>query len=530
LHRTISQKIIRNTIFNTIGRFWGILVSLFLTPYIVKHLGIERYGIWAVVGVLTGYFGLLDFGVGTSFVKYISEFYTKKEYKKINQVVNTGLVFYSAVAILAIALGFFFINPLLNLFKVPSNLYNEAVFVFFVGIILVSVSNALSPFGAIQDGLQRIDISSKVAMAISIPNIVGIIFFLESGYGLPGLMVNNAIILAISSIVSIIMAFKILPELKFNPALFSKKMFKKLFSFGYRLQIARVSSMVSVHIDKLLISYFLSIGLVTFYQLGSSIIEQTKSIMLLFLTALMPAFSEIDARGDRKKLVEGYIKGTKYLALISVPLFTFVIISAPQIMTVWMGGGYEKSVWIIQILGIGWLFAILSGVRSVVVQAIGKPEIEMKAGLVAAILNIPLSIIFIIYFGFMGVALGTAISLFFSAAYGFIRLHKEIHISSGPFIRDTILKTIGVCVITGLPFWGLVTIFQRGLFVSNKIIGLIVITIQAMLFFGIYLMVMFYSKPFDNTDIMILLRDKPLFIQCLAMKFCRDQQKIIVDK
>ena len=174
---SISQKIIRNTTFNIIGRFWGILVALVLTPYIIRHIGIERFGIWAIIGVLTGYFGLLDFGIGTSFVKYISEFYTKKEYEKINQVVNTGFAFYSLLAILIITLSLFIITPLLTFFKIPASLYNEALFVFLLGIILFAISNALSPFGAIQGGLQRMDITNKVAIAISIPSIAGTIFF-----------------------------------------------------------------------------------------------------------------------------------------------------------------------------------------------------------------------------------------------------------------------------------------------------------------------------------------------------------------
>ena len=118
LNESISQKIIRNTIFNTIGRFWVILVALFLTPYIIGHIGVDRFGIWAIVGVLTGYFGLLDFGIGTSFVKYISQFYAKEDYKKINQVVNTGFIFYSIFAASIITLGFFIINPLLNFFNI----------------------------------------------------------------------------------------------------------------------------------------------------------------------------------------------------------------------------------------------------------------------------------------------------------------------------------------------------------------------------------------------------------------------------
>ena len=92
--QNISHKIIRNSVFNILGRAWGALVALFLIPYIIKYIGVERYGVWALVGVLTGYFGLLDFGIGYAFSKYIAEFYAKKDYDEINRIVNTGFVFY----------------------------------------------------------------------------------------------------------------------------------------------------------------------------------------------------------------------------------------------------------------------------------------------------------------------------------------------------------------------------------------------------------------------------------------------------
>lgn len=503
------------------GRFWGILVAIVLTPYIIGHLGIERYGIWALMGVFTGYFGLLDLGIGSSFVKYIAEYYAKKDFKRINQVVHSGLVCYSILAVLIIFFTFFAIDPLLSLINIPDELQSEAFFIFLLGIIIYCTSNALSVFRAIQGGLQKMDISNKVTIAVSIPNIAGTIFFLERGYGLPGLMVNNAIILAIGSIINIVIAFKILPELRFRPFLLSKEMCKRLFKFGYKLQIARMSSMISAHIDKLLISYFLSLGFVTFYQLASSIVNKTKSVALLFLTALIPAFSEIDAQGKRDKLIEGYIRGTKYLALFATPLFTLVIVLAPQIMMIWMGGGYEKSVLIIQVLGIGWLCAVLAGVRGAIVQAIAKPEMEMKAGLVAAILNLPLSIIFIIKFGFIGVAFGTSIALLISALYGFVTLHREIDLSFRHFMKTSILTAAAICISIGVPLYGVTTMLSNHLMEPGRITSLIILVIGAILFISVYLMALLFIKPLDNIDITLLVKDRPAFFRRLMTRFAR---------
>jgi O-antigen/teichoic acid export membrane protein len=39
------------------------LLNFFLSPYIVHHLGNSQYGLWAIIGSVLCYLGLLDLGV-----------------------------------------------------------------------------------------------------------------------------------------------------------------------------------------------------------------------------------------------------------------------------------------------------------------------------------------------------------------------------------------------------------------------------------------------------------------------------------
>lgn len=499
LYPSISEKIIRNTIFNTIGRFWGILVALILTPYIVHHIGVERYGIWAIVGVITGYFGLLDFGVRTSFVKYISEYYTKEDYKSLNEVVNTGFAFYFLFGWAIIILGFLLINPLLKFFNIPINLYDEALFVFILGIIIFGVSNALSVFSAIQGGLQRMDISNKVAIAVSIPMVIGTIYFLEMGYGLSGLMVNNAIILVISSVANIAIAFRILPELRFNPFRFNRKLFRKLFSFGYKLQISHLAQLVSFQTDKLLITYFLSISLVIFYDLGSKVTGMMRSFPLLLVSALIPATSEIEVRKGKDRLNELYLRGSKYLIFISTPLLFFVITNASLIMLTWMGEGYGRAVLVIQILALGYFTNLVSGAASSIAVGIAKTEFEMRYGILTSILNLFLSIILIIQMGFIGAVIGTTTSLTIGSFFFLRMFHNYLGIPLSDFtqlfykpIIACLLPTL-IMLLSNYVFWS--TKFHLGRLANLSILGL-----NSIIFVGIYIILIFLTQYFDRYD------------------------------
>ncbi|MCX7662118.1 MAG: oligosaccharide flippase family protein, partial [Candidatus Omnitrophica bacterium] len=154
LRQNFSNKIIRNTIFNILGYFCNTLISFLLVPYIISYIGIERFGIWSIFGLITTYFGILDFGIGGSFVKYIAEFYAKEEYEKINQLINTGFSFYLLFAIFIIIILVLSLEPLLYFLKVPFYLKEETRFLFLLGIVIFGLSNVFSPFNAIQGGLQ----------------------------------------------------------------------------------------------------------------------------------------------------------------------------------------------------------------------------------------------------------------------------------------------------------------------------------------------------------------------------------------
>jgi O-antigen/teichoic acid export membrane protein len=497
---SISQKIIRNTMYNIVGRIWvGILVGLILTPYIIHHLGVERFGIWAIVGVLTGYFGLLDFGISTSFVKYISKFYTQKDYTMISQVINTGFSFYAIFVVLIIISGFFLINPLLHLFNIPLALHNEARFVFLLAIIIFGVSYALSPFAAVQSGLQRMDISNKVAIVLSIPNIVGTVFFLEMGYGLPGLIVNNAIILVFSSIVNIIIAHKILPELNFSPLLCSREVFKKLWRFGYKLQMSKLASLISFQTDKLLITYFLGIHLVAFYHLGSSILLYIRQIPLLLISGLIPAVAEIDAKDNKKLLIELYLRGSKYLISISTPLLFFVVINAEPIILAWIGKGYEKAVLVIQVLAVGYFMATVTGVASSITAGVAKTELDMKFGILLAILNLFLSIILIINMGFVGVVIGTTVALTIASFFYIKMFHNHFNIPLVVLIQ-LFYRPISACIIPSLIMVILNYTCYPYIALNNRIINLVLLGVNCLIFGAIYTVIILLYKYFDKYD------------------------------
>jgi O-antigen/teichoic acid export membrane protein len=514
---SISDKIFRNTAYNVIGRFWSIIVGIILIPYIVSHIGVERFGVWSIIGVITGYFGLLDFGIGTSFVKYIAEFYTRKEFSRISRVVSTGVTFYFILGIVIMAIAFIFISALLGFLKVPAGLYNEARFAFVIGIMIFTASNALSPFGAIQAGLQRMDVSTMIAVFLSALNVAGTVFFIERGFGLRGLMVNNAMIFCVSSVLTVIFSRKLLPELRFNPFLLDKKILKELFSFGYKLQVSRLANIISFQTDKVLISYFLGIGSVTFYQLGSSITQQVRQMALLSVSAFVPAVSELEAKSGQKALKEFYLVGSKYLILISIPLTFFLMADARLIIQAWMGKGYNLAAWVIMVLAPGYCMATISGVASSIAMGVARTDLDMKFGIVAAVLSLVLNIILVIKIGFIGVAIGSAASLIIATVYYLKLFHGYLESPVQEFIR-LLYKPLLASAVACSAVLVLNSVSFQALGSPARLIQAVIIAAGGVVFFLIYSCCILAFNYLDDYDRSLLSAKIPLLRPVLKRK------------
>jgi O-antigen/teichoic acid export membrane protein len=131
----MKEKIIKNTLYNIMSYGYSAIIGFLIVPFTLKNLGINLYGIWALVSLVTGYFSLIDFGIGQSFERYIAEFKTRNDTKSLNYVINSGLLFYLILFLILLPLSFLSLKFLIKILKIPENFEKEVEFIFRWAII-----------------------------------------------------------------------------------------------------------------------------------------------------------------------------------------------------------------------------------------------------------------------------------------------------------------------------------------------------------------------------------------------------------
>lgn len=512
----IPEKLTRNTLYNAMGLIYSILISLILTPFIIRHIGIERFGVWTVVNILIMYFGFIDVGAGSPIIKYVSEFHVKKDFLSLNRLINTIFVFYFLLSIATAALGFIFSDSIIKFFNIPVFLLNESLFVIKIAIISFASFTIFSIFTYVLLGLQRMDITNKILLIVSTVNIAGTIFVLKKGYGLRGLIFNHLSIITLNGAISIYMVAKKLTVLKWGFGYLNGKMFKLLLSFGVKIQLAKLAFLINFQMDKLLLAKLLTISSVAFYEFGFKIVFTMRRLALLLVSAIMPAASEMSLREDRSELYDFYLRSSKYLILISTPFFLFGIFNARLVLCAWLGKGYEPSIPVIQVLALGYLIDVLSGVARTTAIGMGRAELEMKSGLLVVPVNLILSLILIAKMGLVGACIGTTISFVCGTAYLLKMFNSLINKTVRKFLRFLWLAIIS-SVASNLLIWPMEQLLINLLPLPVQISSVVILVFKWILYCLLYIYLMIKCNFFDSQDF-TLAKQKIPFIKVFFAK------------
>lgn len=508
---SIRETIARNTGFNAAGRFWEALVSLALIAYIVSQIGIAQYGLWGVIAAFTGYAALFDLGVGSAYTKYIAEHEARDEKEEISRVVSTGFFFYALFGAVFVAIAWPAVDVLLGFIERMSETASgdlarpevlaDMRFLLRWGLVLFAVSNCIMPFTSVQTGLQRMGVTNAISAGASFVKIGATLYFIESGYGVRGLLYANALVLTAFGLASVTAAFVLCPSLRISLLRISRSTFKRLFSFGWRTQVSRLSNLVMFETDVLVITFILrDLELAGLYKIGIELANKARQVPSVLLTALLPAVSSLDAADEQEKLQRLYVKSTKYVAALTVPLLAFVAGTAGLLMNAWQGTALELGVAVIvlRMMAFGYVANILPGPGVTVALGKGRPDVQMKAGLISMVSNVLMTVGLVYSVGFWGVPIATVVSMFFSWGW-FVRAMRSVVGMGAKELLPLALKWPLVSAVPALLFC--IACDRLVPLPASRLEALVAVAAVLTVFSAIYLAMLRRTPFFDTEDL-----------------------------
>lgn len=490
-----KKRLSINTLFNAISQFWIMGISILLTPFILHRLGNELFGYWVLFGVISGYCTIIDMGIGVSLVRFFSEYHTKRDIEGFNKILNTGFTFNLIVSFVFFVL--IILSPqIMSIVNVSEKFYREVIIAFCLNLIAGIIANQFGAFNAVISGLQRYDITNKIQLFSSIPYILGTVLVLHLNFGIIGLAVVNGICIIFQIILYIKYAYKLKDGLTFRPLQFHMPTFRLLFGYGTKVKVSTLSDTFNFQLDNLLLGIMVSPLKVTIYEIGAKITRFVRSLSLWLLPAIVPATAEMAAAKDYHKIQLLYEKGSRYLFVMVIPTFIFTLLTSHLLIYTWLGPGYSESASLAIVLLLGYVANIMTGIGSMILRGIGKPQYEMRSKVITIVLNLSLSVLLILKYGIWGAVIGTTVSMIIGSTYFFYLYHFHM---AAPFLdlfKKGICKPLLASLISGFAVFSLNKFFHY----DSRLTAGIFLLLDMLLFGGSYFIFLFILRFFENEE------------------------------
>lgn len=440
-----TKKALKNTISSMIYQVIAIICGLILPRMILSFFGSSYNGILSSISQFLSCASLLVAGVGGVTRASLYKPLAMNDVESVSSIINATQKFMRKVALILV----FGIVVFAGVYPFLVSYEFEWIFSFTLVLILGISTFMQYYFGVTYQILlqadQRLYIISIVQIFTTVSNTILAIILLKLGFGIHVVKLGSAIVFSLNPLIINVYVnnrYKLNKKAMPNDAALKQRWDAFWQAIAY---------FVHNNTDVMVLTIFADIKEVSVYTVYNYVISNIKTFVVNFINGFGAAFGNMLARGE----IELAKKNLKVYELIIFSLTT-IIYSTAGIMIVPFAMLYTRGVYDVNYARTTFaLIATIAGAFScfripyqAIVEAAGHYRQTRNGAIFEAVLNITISLIFVIKLGIIGVAIGTlAATIFRSVQYAYYLSKNLIKRSLWIFVGHIVLSAI-VAMIT----------------------------------------------------------------------------------
>jgi len=407
----------------------AVLASFISIPILIRYLGVEQFGVWSTILSVITWLVFFDLGIGNGLKNCVSKALAENDRMEAGKYISAGYTLIGGIAIVLWFFSFFsaYYIPWHRVFNTVAVSENEIRLAVQISLSCVLLNFWIGLVGAILGGFQK---TSLVALGQLYSNIFSLFFVCVVWAMLDSSIVILAIVYGVAMLfASVLLSIGFYKDNKdLIPVFFwRRKYLNPLLSVGLTFFTIQIAVLVVFTTDKILITQFFGPQLVTQYEVVMKIFALFSFAHALISAPLWPAYSDAFHRKDNHWIRRMLIKQLMVFAVFVVAVIVMVLI-AKKVIFIWIGGDLAVSIDLILVIAIFILVSIWNNIYAMVLNGVGKTNIQLITAVLAMLFNIPLAYVLVRGYGLgvSGVVVAATVSLLFSAVALPIQVFRSV--------------------------------------------------------------------------------------------------------
>lgn len=400
--------------YSMLARGVAVTASFLSIPLMVNSLGAQQFGIWATLLAIMSWVTFFDFGVGNGLRNKVAECLATSMRQETGLYISAAYVFIGIVSIglLALIYGANQLFSWQNVFN--TNAVSEEILggAFLLAATLLTLNFWLGIINYLLAAVQKSSVTS-IGSAISNLMILGGLLAFDGWFefSITSLVWIYGFALVTVNLTLSVWLFSTHPELR--PRLwFRRRHLSPIVGVGWRFAFLQFCFLAVFMSDRVLVAHLCGPGEVTRYDLVFKYMSVITLLHGVIAGPMWSAYTDAFHRGDYAWIRQSVAGQVKIVVMLAGATVFLVLIGRPAIGA-WIGQDMELPVLLLPLMGVLVVMTMWHGIFAIFANGTGQIGLQMVTMLLAAALNIPLSILFVrvLDLGVSGVVLGTLGSL-----------------------------------------------------------------------------------------------------------------------
>ena len=442
----------------------SVLVSLgigtILTPLLLRKLGTESFGLFAVLIAVTGYLQLLEGGIGTSTVRRLAAARASGDELEVSRVITNGLALNVTGAVLA-GIATLVTAPFASdILGASPERAGEAK----LGFVVVGLGQCFILVGTSWTARTlaggRADLLARRGIVVTCLSSGAQILVLTSGGGLLQVVIVTTVTGVVAALAVIPVSRIALPGGGSAFSFLHGRTARHLISDGIRQTGVAIAGTFSTGLDPILISVLLGPAAVAPYALASRGLSLLRAVATRAVDTLLAPFAGLQRLGDAERQYRLYRLATVGSGVLAVAGALPAVLFGSSLLQVWLGDHPSRTYGVLVALCLVLVVQIPGHVAYVTLSARGDYSLILRLATVAVPVNVALSAFFTKWLGPVGPAIGTLCVVCVADAYVLPRrvcqsLQRPVAPLLVDLARACLLPLLGVGAAAALLIWSL---------------------------------------------------------------------------
>jgi len=397
---------------NIAGQAWAITLALFCTPFYIKLLGVEAYGLIAFFLAVQMLLQLLDLGMGATVNREMARSAGIPS-EELGRFVKTLESWYRILGVGCATVLFLGLPWLTVWWLQPGALQQREIMAAArVFALLIGLQWATAFYANAMAGLQK-----QVAMnAIQIPmsalgSIGGLVFIWLGPRSVAWLLAWQ--------VGTALLSFLVMRAFFWHQVGVERVEAKRDFSilrrhwrFSLGMSVISATGLIITHLDKVVLSRLLPLESFAHYSIAATVSRGLYAVITPVFSAYLPRLSLLVAREQPEAIRRCYHTATQIMAVLVLPLAAVVAAFPVTILSLWLRDASlaAEVAPLVTLLVLGTCLNALMNIPFALQLAHGNTRIGLSINLVLVALLVPSLILVTLHFGARGAAAMWAIA------------------------------------------------------------------------------------------------------------------------